>query len=180
MLQSETSLSFWACNLLLQYLVPCGYYCLLSTYTNSLMVIVPGHIDHPFLRCLTEQLTFFIALRVLPQVFDDEGYGGVPAFQQVVSRPAIQRARFMGSLKTRRSVSPLRTISIYRLPSDVRMVGSNPSCSSFIQRNPSIAEVNCRPSLLMSNADDAVSDLVPYLLVPPYRLQSLYPHKEMQ
>ena len=43
-----------------------------------------------------------------------------------------------------------------RLPSALRMVGSNPSCSSLIQRKPSTADTNCSPSRLMLNWADAI------------------------
>lgn len=32
------------------------------------MVIVPGHVDDALLSCLSEQLSFFLTLRVLPGV----------------------------------------------------------------------------------------------------------------
>lgn len=78
------------------------------------------------------------------------------AFQQVVARPAMQGARFITSSMTRRSSWPLRSISIYPLPAALRMVGPNPSCSSLIQRKPSIADTDCSPSRLMLNCADAI------------------------
>ena len=35
---------------------------------DTLMVIVPGHVDDALLSCLSEQLSFFLTLRVLPGV----------------------------------------------------------------------------------------------------------------
>jgi hypothetical protein len=42
------------------------------------MVIVPGHINYSFLSCLTQQFALFLALRVLPRVFNNKRYLSVP------------------------------------------------------------------------------------------------------
>src|SRR4051794_21888589 len=39
---------------------------------NGLMVIVPAHISHILIGCLTEQLAFLLSLRMLPRVFDHQ------------------------------------------------------------------------------------------------------------
>jgi len=41
--------------------------------------MVPGHVDHFFLRYLAQQFTFFLTLWVLPQVFNNKGFlKGIP------------------------------------------------------------------------------------------------------
>ena len=50
-----------------------------TAYINYPVVIVPSYVNYFFLYYLTQQFAFFLALQILPRVFNNEGYlRGVP------------------------------------------------------------------------------------------------------
>ena len=119
----------------------------MADHTNRFMVIVSRDIDHTPVSRLTQQFTLLLAFRKLPQVFDNKRDSRIVPLAMSLSTSCRSAGDARCPLHHLIDDETLSLIVLFDLDvPTVMIVGSNPSCSSFIQRNPRTADTNYSPS----------------------------------